>query len=176
MNWSDVAGAVGKAAPVLGTILGGPAGGAVGGLIAAALGTTASPDAVAAAVANDPEAAVKLREIETTHAAKLQEIQLETTRAELADVASARMRDVELAKLGRHNTRADVMVALAALGLIACLAVLCLYRSTVPPEAVGIISTIAGMFGGCLTTAFQFEFGSSRSSQVKDATIRDLTR
>ena len=34
MEWKDVAGIVGKAAPLLGTLLGGPAGTAVGGLVA----------------------------------------------------------------------------------------------------------------------------------------------
>ena len=34
MDWKDVAGVVGKAAPILGGILGGPAGAAVGSLVA----------------------------------------------------------------------------------------------------------------------------------------------
>jgi hypothetical protein len=66
MNWTDISSAVGKAAPLLGTVLGGPAGGAVGGLIAAALGTKDTPEAVSAALAN-PDAAIKLRQIEVTH-------------------------------------------------------------------------------------------------------------
>ena len=38
MEWKDVANVVGKAAPILGTLLGGPAGAAVGALVASALG------------------------------------------------------------------------------------------------------------------------------------------
>jgi hypothetical protein len=175
MNWQDIAAIVGKTAPLLGGVLGGPAGAAIGSIVAAALGTENSPDAVAAAL-GDPDAALKLRAIETAHEAELQRISLELARAEIADVADARARDVELAKLGKSNTRSTVMVISAALGLFACLLTLIVYRDKIPPEAVGIISVIAGQFGACLNSAFQFEFGSSRSSQVKDATISNLTK
>ena len=37
MNWSDIAGTIGKAAPMLGTLVGGPAGAAVGAIAAIAL-------------------------------------------------------------------------------------------------------------------------------------------
>jgi uncharacterized protein YacL len=175
MNWSEISSAVGKDAPLLGTVLAGRAGGAVGPLVAAALGTEATPEAVSAVLAS-PEAAVRLRRIETAHRAKLQEIQLEQTRAELADVADARARDVALVQAGRNNRRADVMVLIDAVGLIACLVVLVLFRSALPEGAATLISTIASIFGLCLRDAHSFEFGSSRSSQVKDATIRELAK
>lgn len=97
------------------------------------------------------------------------------TRAFLVDVQNARARDVELHKAGFGNRRADVMVALDVLGLIACLLVLVLYREKLPGEVVGLLSAISGIFGACLRDAHQFEFGSSRSSQMKDATISKLS-
>lgn len=102
--------------------------------------------------------------------------QADLEKAYLAGVQSARDRDVDLAKLGRHNVRADVMVLLDAVGLIACLVVLCFFRDKIPGEAVGLISTIASIFGLCLRDAHQFEFGSSRSSQTKDTTIANLSK
>lgn len=66
------------------------------------------------------------------------------------------------------------MVLGAVLGLIACLASLIWFRAGLPGEAVGIISTIAGIFGACLRDAFQFEFGSSRGSKDKDSVIGNL--
>lgn len=176
MNWSDIAATVGKAAPMLGTVLGGPAGGAIGAIVSAALGVGNSADEVAAAIAADPQAALKLREIELANQVQLQGLAFESTKAELAGIADARARDVEMAKLGRHNTRADVMVLSAAVGLLACLLSLVVYKEKIPPEAVGIISTIAGLFGACLKDAFTFEFGSSRSSLNKDATISNLSK
>lgn len=90
-------------------------------------------------------------------------------KAYLADRGDARDRDVKVRELNAgKNQRADVMVAGATIGLIACLLVLVFFRKEIPGEAVGIISTIAGIFGACLRDAFQFEFGSSRGSKEKD--------
>lgn len=90
----------------------------------------------------------------------------------LADRADARKRDVEIRKLtGGSNTRADVMVAGAVIGLVACLLILAFFKENVPGEVVGIVSTIAGIFGACLRDAFQFEFGSSRGSKEKDQAL-----
>lgn len=101
----------------------------------------------------------------------------ELEKAALADRDSARDRDVEIRKLnGGENLRADVMVAAAAIGLIACLLTLIFFRGQIPGEAVGIISTIAGIFGACLKDAYQFEFGSSRGSKHKDAIIGEIAR
>lgn len=87
----------------------------------------------------------------------------------LADRQDARGRDVEVRKLtGGKNTRADLMVLLAVVGIIACLAVLSLYRKDIPGEVVGILGTVIGIFGACLRDAYQFEFGSSRGSKAKD--------
>lgn len=88
--------------------------------------------------------------------------------AYLADRKDARARDVALHQAGYRNTRADVMVGGAVGGLIACLVVLVFFRHDIPGEVVGIVSTIAGIFGACLRDAFQFEFGSSRGSREKD--------
>lgn len=78
MKWSDLAGVVGKSAPILGTLLGGPAGGMVGGLIASALGTSGDPDNVNAALLTNPDAAVKLRQIEASRQQALGEIAMQT--------------------------------------------------------------------------------------------------
>ena len=76
MNWSDVKDIVGKAAPLVGSLLGGPAGGAVGSMVAHALGTDDSPDAVVNALKANPDALVKVKQIEADHAEKLQELQV----------------------------------------------------------------------------------------------------
>lgn len=89
-------------------------------------------------------------------------------RAFLGDRQSARARDIAMVQSGRYNVRADVMVICAAFGLIACLAALAVYQGNLPGEAVGIISTIAGIFGACLKDAYSFEFGSSRGSKNKE--------
>jgi hypothetical protein len=93
MNWSDVASAAGKFAPVLGTLLGGPAGAAVGGLVAAALGVENSPNAVNVALATDPQAAVKLQELQSNERIKLNELLVAAESNRLA-AETAASRDV----------------------------------------------------------------------------------
>ena len=88
----------------------------------------------------------------------------------IKDIQNARTRDIAMINSGKYNVRADVMVFAAALGLLACLISLAHYKSSLPGEAVGIISTIAGIFGSCLKDAYSFEFGSSRGSKAKDVT------
>lgn len=94
----------------------------------------------------------------------------------LADRADARSRDVEIRKLTGDNKRADLMILLDVIGLITCLVVLIFFRKDLPGEVVGIISTVAGLFGACLRDAHQFEFGSSRSSQRKDDVIGEIAK
>lgn len=90
MDWKDIAMQVGKAAPLLGTLLGGPASAAaaVGGLIASALGTGADPAEVAQALAN-PDSLIKLRQIEADRQAKLQELAVDQAKAEMAATVQA---------------------------------------------------------------------------------------
>ncbi len=92
----------------------------------------------------------------------------------LKDKESARNRDIEILHNGRKNSRANIMVMSAAFGLIVCLITIILYQKNLPGEVVGIISTIAGIFGSCLKDAYNFEFGSSRGSRVKDETVASI--
>ena len=64
--WDKVIELIGSAAPVVGTMIGGPAGTAVGGLIAKALDVDNTPDAIEDALRNNPDALVKIKELETS--------------------------------------------------------------------------------------------------------------
>ncbi len=102
------------------------------------------------------------------------DLEMRMVESELQDRQDARARDIVITKAGRTNIRADIMVISAALGLVLCLASLGHYSDELPGEAVGIISTIAGIFGACLKDAYAFEFGSSRGSKEKDSTVASL--
>lgn len=84
-SWDGVKEVVGKAAPLLGSALG-PAGGAVGTLIAAALGTENTPDAVGAAIKADPQALLKLQQLEKEHERELTRMMLESETARLTEI------------------------------------------------------------------------------------------
>jgi hypothetical protein len=92
----------------------------------------------------------------------------------IKDKESARTRDIAIINTGKRNIRADIMVIAAALGLIVCLMTIVIYHKSLPGEAVGIISTVAGIFGACLKDAYNFEFGSSRGSKEKDQTVASI--
>lgn len=77
MDWKDIAGAVARNAPMLGGLLAGPPGaavGAVGSMIASALGVGGTPDEVAQALTTNPDAAVKLKQIEADRQVDLQKL------------------------------------------------------------------------------------------------------
>lgn len=97
-------------------------------------------------------------------------------KAYLTDRQSARNRDIAYVSAGRTNKRADLMVLFDVIGLIACLVVLSVFRKEIPGEVVGLLSTIAGIFGLCLRDAHQFEFGSSRGSRDKDDLLAGLQK
>lgn len=95
MEWKDIAADVAKAVPILGGLLGGPAGAAVGGLIASALGTSNDPAQISAALATNPDAFVKLKQIESEQAVRLRE---------LAVTAESNRLQAESAQLATVNT------------------------------------------------------------------------
>ncbi|KAB7624339.1 3TM-type holin [Alkalilimnicola sp. S0819] len=86
MDWKDVKAGIGRIAPVLGAAIGGPTGGAVGTLVASALGVDDSPEAVQRAVERDPEAALKLKQLEQEHARELRRMVLEAEAVHLAQI------------------------------------------------------------------------------------------
>jgi len=122
---------------------------------------TATPDEALVKLKADPALVIQAN-------IRLQEIEAEVEKAYLADRQSARMRDVELARLGNKNQRANYMIVGDCIGLVSCLLILVFFRKDLPGEVVGIVSMIAGIFGACLRDAHQFEFGSSRGSKEKD--------
>jgi hypothetical protein len=126
----------------------------------------------------DPVEAIRRLQDNTDMVSEFQkaiiQVEAEIELAVMKDRQDARLRDVALVNAGRSNVRADVMVIAAAIGLILCLASLAYFSEELPGEAVGIISTIAGIFGACLKDAYTFEFGSSRGSKEKDDTVAAL--
>lgn len=94
MDWKDLGKKLAQLGlPLLGGVLGGPAGAQVGALVAAAIGTGESPEEVNAALVANPELKVRLVEIQKAHEARLIELQLEATKAELV-AETSRMSEV----------------------------------------------------------------------------------
>jgi len=96
-------------------------------------------------------------------------------KAYLADRADARKRDAVFISSGTRNYRADVMFFLAVL-MIAGLVWLVWKDPSINEYMKGIFTLVLGRFLGYLDNIYNFEFGSTRTSKAKDATIENLTR
>ncbi len=161
LEWKDIAGVVGKAAPLLGTLVGGPAGGAIGGLIAAALGTEATPSAVSQALQTNPDAAVKLAQIESDQRVKLQELATDQAKAEIVAVAQAAggvNKTMQAEAASEHwptyGWRPAIGFAVALAVLLSVLTVFLAYGAAILygkadglAQLPGILAAIAGIIG-----------------------------
>ena len=165
MNWADIAQTVGKAAPLLGTLLGGPAGAAVGAIVASALGTGNDPEAVSAELAKNPDALVKLREIEANKAVRLQEIVADQAKHDLAtaaaDRSSAREREVKTGDTLTPRT----LAMLVTVGFFGVLAWLLAYGK--PNTGGDALLVMLGALGGAWASIISYYFGSSAGSAAK---------
>ncbi len=93
----------------------------------------------------------------------------------LVDVQSARARDVELAKAGQVNHRANAL-AMGAGGLVIGCLVIVVWASQMDDFAKATITLILGRSLGWIEQIFSFEFGTTRANKTKDDTINNLTK
>ena len=91
MDWKKVGQLVADKAPLLGTLLLGPGTGtAIGGLVASVLGTPADPGAVYEELKKNPDALLKLQQVEAEKQVRLQELAVDLAKSELqASVGNA---------------------------------------------------------------------------------------
>lgn len=168
MDWSDLKGIVGKAAPVVGTLLGGPAGAAVGGLISVALGTDNTPDAVSAELAGNPDAIVKIQELQTNAKVQLQQLAVTAEANRLADVQNARAR--QTANPGDKTP--SLLAAGVTAGFFGILLLMALH--TLPAANRDLMNIIIGSLGTAWISIISYYFGSSKDSTNQTRMIADV--
>lgn len=124
---------------------------------------------------------LRLRQYEMDHEEELMrlrieesKVDLETFKEEVKDRESARDRDSMFVRMGRHNWRADIMVALAALA-VAWLVWMVWKQPDLNEYVKGIVTLVLGRFLGYLDNIYSFEFGTTRGSKDKDETIKQLS-
>lgn len=168
MDWKSVGNLVGKTAPILGTLLGGPAGAAIGGLVGSILGTEASPDAVHAAIATDPNKALELAKYELEHQGNLRQMTLDHAKAmfeaEVADRGSARNREVQA-----HDLTPRIMAYLVTAGFFGIL--FWLLKAGKPEYGGDVVLVMLGSLGTAWTSIISYYFGSSSGSDRKTELI-----
>ncbi|EMC3686546.1 hypothetical protein VDN59_001930 [Vibrio cholerae] len=83
--WDKIKSLIGGAAPLVGSLIGGPAGGTVGMLIADALGVENTPDAIEAELLRNPDALLKIKQMESDERIRLRELSYQQAEIESAE-------------------------------------------------------------------------------------------
>ena len=145
-------------APALATAALGPAGGLVVKAISEKLGVEETPEAVAAAISADPNAALKLAEIDT------KQFELEVT-----DRASARSMAMVALQSEDPFVRRFTYYFIAAWSTFAMIVIPCMIFMQIPESNVRFADTILGfLLGTVIASMFAFLLGSSFGSRQKD--------
>lgn len=174
MNWKDIGGLIGKAAPLVGGVLGGPLGAAAGGIIADALGVPAEPASVAKALQSDPAAMAKVIEVQSAERVRLAELAAQTVEAEqtrivdlaridFEDRASARTREADT-----HDTVTPRAIAgLVIVGFFGSVGYVLSGSVGLNGEQGILVGTLVGYVSAKADQVLSYYFGSSASSAQK---------
>lgn len=176
MDLTNLAKAVANFAPLIGSILPIPGGAAIGTLIAHAFGGDINnPDQLASMITADPNAQVKLAEIEANTKVQLQQILMQNAQnelaAETARIQSDQQDRADARKNGQTSIMPSVVTFIIIIGFFSCFVLLLMCDGTLPDAQVlyMMVGTISTAFGGAIT----FWLGSSASSRNKDAAIHN---
>ena len=164
---NELLGLLKNAAPAIATALGGPLGGMAVSALAAKFGVADKLEAVTAAIKADPEAAIKLQELEQ---ARFQAV--------LADKASAREREVSITNSANAPLLNKIVTPALALGVVGLSFLLfaVLIFVEVKTEAKDILIYILGVLSAAVTQILSYYFGSSVGSKDKGDQLRNAVK
>lgn len=158
MDWKEIGKTVAGAAPVLGGLLGGPVGSAAGTLIASVFGVEPNPKEVAKAIEADPEAFLRLKEIELNHKEELHTLTVRELEIRLLDKQSAR--DMQM----RTQSPVPGYLTGAIVALLAA-ALIGLFTLVIPEGNRDMINMLIGALIGYASTAFAFWLGADEQKR-----------
>jgi hypothetical protein len=153
-------------APTLATAVAGPLGGAAVSMIAKKFGVEDTVAAVAQAIAGDPKAEEKLRELD-----------LEYAKLHLENVKGAR--DMQTAALAQSDVFSKRFIYYFAAFWSVCAVVYIgfITFATIPEQNVRFADTILGFLLGTIVATFMnFFYGTSKSSQDKTDKMAEMAK
>lgn len=168
--WDNVKKIIGTSAPIIGTLIGGPAGTAIGGLVASALGVENTPDAIEQELKNNPEALLKLKQLESDERIKLKELAMQHARIELEE-RQAELKDTQNAR-EQHKDHWMPSVLTIVLALMVTGMFSALFYFDAPEKYDQVVIMIAGAVLGSFGTAVAFWLGSSKGSADKSKLLK----
>jgi len=174
MKWEDISSTIGKVAPMLGTLLAPATGGAslaIGALVSSALGVDNTPEAVEAEIKRNPEALLKIKELEQKENESLRKQVLNL--AKLDQEKYLKAHDTYQAEHEMADTIAKRIIEknLPYIAILVMLNLVLIYYMKTEVALLAIASNIIGITIGNLFAERQaivnFFFGSSSSSKEK---------
>lgn len=159
-----------KGAPLLGAALGGPAGATVGALIANAFDANPSdPADIINKINLDPQSQIKLIEIQKSHEIEIAKLALQSEVENNKDRASARSREVEIAKTGQRDWMPSILSMLVTFGFFST--IFAIMSTTADPNDKEVLYIMLGGLSAAFTSIISYYFGSSASSKAKDQAL-----
>ena len=183
MDWKDIGRSlISQGAPLIGGLLCGPAGAVAGKMVSGLFDVDPeNPEEVMNVIQGDPEAITKIRGFEQEHKTKLQELQIEETKAFLADIYSARRRETAIVAATDEKDRNLYQLAYIVVGAFFALTALLVVGhmgifdkagelSKKLGESPLIMMIVGGLISG-FTQVLSYFFGSSKGSSDKNKVI-----
>ena len=159
---NDLLRLLGSVAPALASVVAGPAGGAAVSAIAKVFGVADTVEAVTQAVKADPDAALKLAQID-----------LETIRVQHANTENARAMQVAALAQSDVFSKRFTMYLTSFWSIAAAVYIGFITFSIIPESNVRFADTILGfLLGTVIATMLNFWFGSSIGSKEKGEALR----
>lgn len=181
MKWSDIGNLVGKAAPLVGTLLGGPAGAAVGAMVANVLGVPNDPESVNSALAGNPEAYARITELQINAKVQLQQLavtaELNRLQAEGAQYAAEAADRDSARKLAAQQPRdfirpaITIMLVLGAVGIMVAVLGGWTAETLKDNNSNMMVGIIVGYWFNEMKQTLGFYFGMTKESQKQNAIV-----
>jgi hypothetical protein len=183
MDFTDLAKLVSKSAPLLGNVLAGPAGIMVSSLIAAKFNADPeNPSQLISQISGDPQAAMKLLQIQTSNEVELQRMVIAMAKTQLKYNApdretatknkereSAKQRKANIGAQGRIDKTSAILAYLLTGGTFSALGGLFLF--SFPENNKEIIISIVSALTTVWVAAMAYYHGSSACSRHKDTLL-----
>lgn len=171
--------APGMAAVLTATGVGAPVGAAISAVGALSrafgLGSASKPEDVLQAISADPEIRLKAMVADNDFKLKLRDQDIEEMKVQLADVQSARSRQVESEKATeKRDYNLYILAWTVIIGFFALMGFL--LKIPVPQDQSGVIFMLFGSLSSAFGAVIGYFFGSSKSSADKNEQIGQLRK
>jgi hypothetical protein len=160
-------------APLLGTAIAGPAGAAIGQMVAAEFGgSLADPNGLIQKVITDPNAAVKLIEIQNNTKVQLQQITMQVAENELKYATQQQEIDYQNTKSAREaNAQAksfmpEILSTVITVGFFGCIYWVAVYPQD--KSDAQVLYMLLGAMASAFGAVINYWLGSSAGSRLKD--------